>query len=137
MATEPREIHFEGIHCNLTLQEFAPGVVAIRIAGSDVGEFGSAPVSALDEWLAAGGRTQLFIDAREGRGVSIDVSAEWAQWLSRRKADLQSVTMLTGSPFIQITADFVRRIAALEGIMRICTEPEVFDRALADAVRAQ
>ena len=44
--------------------------------------------------------------------------------------------MITGSPFIHFTADFVRRIAALEGIMRICTEPLVFDRALEDAVRS-
>jgi phage regulator Rha-like protein len=42
--------------------------------------------------------------------------------------------MLTGSRFIQMTAEFVRRFAALEGIMRICTEPSAFDTALAQAL---
>ena len=43
--------------------------------------------------------------------------------------------MLTGSRFIEITAAFVRRFAALEGIMRICSEPAVFDFALAETLK--
>jgi phage regulator Rha-like protein len=43
--------------------------------------------------------------------------------------------MLTGSRFIQITAEFVRRFASLEGVMRICTEPAIFDFALAEALK--
>jgi phage regulator Rha-like protein len=42
--------------------------------------------------------------------------------------------MLTGSRFIQVTAEFVRRFSELEGKMRICTEPRVFDRALAERI---
>jgi len=43
--------------------------------------------------------------------------------------------MLTGSRFIEITAEFVRRFADLQGIMRIGTEPAVFDQILTEARR--
>jgi hypothetical protein len=38
--------------------------------------------------------------------------------------------MLVGSRFIEVTADFVRRFAALEGVMRIYTDPAAFDEEL-------
>ena len=87
----------------------------------------------LNDWLAGSEPIEFFIDARDVRGASIDVSGEWAKWLSKHKAQLQAITMLTGSNFIRITAEFVRRFAALEGIMRICTEPAVFESALSEA----
>jgi hypothetical protein len=107
-----------------------PGVVVLRISGTDVGEFGDTPMQVLNEWLADSGPVEFFIDARDVRGASIEVSGEWAQWLSRQKSKWRTVTMLTGSRFIQVTAEFVRRFSDLEGIMRICTEPEVFETAL-------
>ena len=130
---ESREIRFDGVHCNLVLQHFLPRVLLMKITGSDVGEFGESPMKALDDWLAGSDSIDLFIDARDVRGASIEVSGEWARWLGRHKAKLRSVTMLTGSRFIQVTAEFVRRFAALDGIMRICTEPAVFDEALREA----
>jgi hypothetical protein len=136
LTREAPEIRYDGIHCNLIIQPFPPCVVVLRISGSDVGEFGEAPIRALNEYLAASGPIDLFIDARDVRGASIEVSAEWAAWLSGKKERLRTVTMLTGSRFIQITAEFVRRFASLEGTMRICTEPAVFDFALAAALKA-
>jgi len=106
----------------------------LRISGTDVGEFGDAPMKSLDEWMADSGPIELFIDARDVRGASIEVSGDWAAWLNAHKNVLKSVTMLTGSRFIQVTAEFVRRFASLEGVMRICAEPDVFDQALAEAL---
>jgi hypothetical protein len=98
-----------------------------------VGEFGDAPMKALDDWMSGSGPVDFFVDARDVRGASIEVSGDWAAWMSAHRQSLKSVTMLTGSRFVRVTAEFVRRFACLEGIMRICTEPSVFDRALADA----
>ena len=39
--------------------------------------------------------------------------------------------MLTGSRLIRITADFVRRFAGLNEIMRIYTDPAAFDESAA------
>jgi hypothetical protein len=134
-SAAPRELRYEGIHCTLTLQQPAPSVIVLRISGSDVGEFAEVPMQALDCWLQDAGRVQFFIDARDVRGASIEVSGEWARWLGAHKDSLTAVTMLTGSRFIQMTAEFVRRFAALQGIMQICTEPAVFDFALNSALQ--
>lgn len=108
----------------------------MRIAGTDVGEFADAPMRALDSWIDGTFPVHLFIDARDVRGASIEVSGDWAGWLNVRRSVLGSVTMLTGSRFIQVTAEFVRRFANLEGCMRICTEPAIFDQALLEAIEA-
>ena len=132
-----REIHYDGVHCTLAIRQYARGVVVLKIAGSDIGEFGEAPMSALAEWLEGAPPVEFFIDARDVRGASIEVSGEWAQWLQKPRARLRTITMLTGSRFVQITAEFVRRFAGLEGVMRICTEPAVFDRALAESLQTK
>ena len=133
---EPGEIRYEGVHCTLTILPFPPRVALLRIQGCDVGEFGDAPMKALQDSIREGEPMDLFIDARDVSGASIEVSGEWASWLSAHRIALRSVTMLTGSRFIYVTAEFVRRFANLGGLMRICTEPAVFDQALGDAMRA-
>jgi hypothetical protein len=137
MASETRKLRYEGVHCNLVIEQCPNRVVVLRIIGTDVGEFGDAPMKALNDWIADFGSIDFFIDARDVRGASIDVSGEWAAWLGDHKDELRSVTMLTGSRFIRMTAEFVRRFATLENIMRICTEPVVFDRALTEALKSQ
>jgi hypothetical protein len=107
----------------------------MKISGTDVGEFGDAPMKALDDWIDSSSAIDLFIDARDVRGASIEVSGDWAGWLSARKAALRSITMLTGCRYINITAEFVRRFASLEGSMKICTEPAVFDSLLLQATK--
>ena len=106
IATASTEIRFNGVHSNLLLEQFPGRIVVLRINGTDVGEFGDAPMKGLDEWIAASGSVDLYIDARDVRGASIDVSGEWASWLSSNRAGLKSITMLTGSRFIEVTADF-------------------------------
>jgi hypothetical protein len=135
LASEGREIRYDGIHCNLIIQRFPSRVVVLRISGCDVGEFGEAPMKALNDSATSSDPIDLFIDARDVTGASIDVSGEWARWLNSHKPGLRSVTMLTGSRFIEITAAFVRRFATLESIMRICSEPAIFDFTLAETLK--
>jgi len=137
MAPQPSDIRYDGIHCNLVIQQPVSSVIVLRISGSDIGEFGDEPMKALSFRVSPANPVDFFIDARDVRGASIEVSGDWAAWLSSHKAGLRSVTMLTGSRFIQITAEFVRRFASLEGIMRICSDPAVFDFALAETLKAR
>jgi hypothetical protein len=134
MSPQPEQIHYDGFHCHLLLERLASHLAVLRVNGTDIGEFGDAPMQALNGWLDGSPALDFFIDARDVRGASIEVSGEWAAWLGTHRSALQSVTMLTGSRFIQVTAEFVRRFASLEGIMRICTEPEVFDAALSETL---
>ncbi len=133
-TAEPLQTQFDGAHCNFILQRFPYGILVLRISGVDTGELGDAPMQRLDEYMQDG-PVQLFIDARNVRGASIEVSAEWAKWLAARRSKLRLVSMLTGSRFIEITAVFVRRFAELQGMMRIYTDAAAFDAAVEDSTR--
>jgi hypothetical protein len=130
----PNAARFEAIDCTMTIEEPAPGVVLVAIEGTDIGQLGEAPFQMLTSLLAGKRRVELFVDARHTRGVSVDVSSDWALWLRRHREALRHVSMLTGSRFVQVTADFVRRFAELGELMRIYTEPSVFEGALSNAL---
>jgi hypothetical protein len=126
-------LRFVSLDCTMTIDELAPGVVLMVIEGIDIGQLGDAPFRTMAQ-LLADRRVELFIDARHARGPSMDVSGDWAVWLGRHRDALRHVSMLTGSRFVQLTADFVRRFAELGDIMRIYTEPSAFEGALSDAL---
>src|SRR4051794_24045041 len=98
---------FEGNHSTMVLTRPSQHVVVMVVSGRDAGEHGDRPMRLLDEELRTGPFT-LFIDARKTSGASVDVSNVWAQWLRLRRDQLHRVHMLTGTKFVQLTADFVR-----------------------------
>ncbi len=121
--------NFEGIHSTITIVRPAPHVVVMTIAGRDAGEHGNGPQLALEGELRDG-PFALFIDARKTTGASVDVSNIWAQWLRAHRDELHKIHMLTGTKFVQLTADFVRRFADLGDAMLIYTDGAAFDEAL-------
>jgi hypothetical protein len=125
---------FEGVHATFAITRPSPGVVLMTISGRDAGEHGDGPMRALDEALLAG-PFALFIDARKTTGASIDVSNIWAGWLRKHRDHLHRIHMLTGTKFVQLTADFVRRFAELGDAMLVYTDGAAFDEALATATR--
>lgn len=129
-------VRYEGTSCEMSIASPAPGVVVLTIAGHDVGEFGSVPMDQLEAYLSGTRSIELYIDARRTKGASIEVSSDWALWLGANRSHFQHISMLTGSRFIQITAGFVRSFSELEDVMRIYTEADAFDRALASSIIA-
>lgn len=125
---------YESDFCKLSIDAPAPRIVVLTIAGRDIGEFGSAPMDHIEEYLADGDPIELYIDARRTKGASIEVSNEWATWLGENRSRFDHVSMLTGSRFVQITAGFVRSFSDLQDVMRIYTEPAAFDEALAGSL---
>lgn len=135
--TQLNSVSFEGAHCAVVLERISASLLLMRLTGTDTGELRDAPMRTLDEWLAQTRAIEFFIDARNVRGASIDVSSDWAAWFTANREHFMSITMLTGNKFIQITAEFVRRFAGLNGKMWVCTEARVFDLALEQAHRRQ
>ncbi len=125
----------EGVHCSIVIARPAERTVVVQIVGLDVGELGRTPFSALDEVIKECTPLEMFIDARDARGPSVDVSAHWAGWLRANREHFQHINMLTRSRFVQLTADFVQHFAELGDRMRIFTDPSAFDTALQLAVR--
>jgi hypothetical protein len=126
--------NFEGQHSSITVARPVPHVVVLTISGRDAGEHGVAPQRALEDELRAG-PFALFIDARKTLGASVDVSNIWAQWLRTHRDELHKIHMLTGTKFVQLTADFVRRFAELGDAMLIYTDGVAFDEALRTATQ--
>ena len=133
MQPDPsQEINYEGVHCALTIRRPAPGVTVVVLGGSDIGEFGDFPMQELAKDLRRVGALELFIDARAVRGASVEVSKDWALWMRAHRHQLTGISMLTGSRYVQMTALFVRRFADLLHQMRIFTDRDAFDEALAE-----
>lgn len=126
-------MRLENEHGSISVTCPATGVVLVEFSGQDVGQFDTAPFVLLDKQLAQRGKNALFIDARQARAASIDVSGAWAQYLAKNKDRFTCVSMLTGSKFIQLSAEFVKRFAEMGDLMRLYTEPAAFDEALREA----
>ena len=124
-------VSYEGTSSTLAIDAPSARVVVLTIEGHDIGEFGSTPMNKLEKHLPEGQPVELYIDARRTKGVSVEVSSAWALWLGANRSRFEHVHMLTGSRFIQITAEFVRNFSDLHGVMRIYTDATAFDEALA------
>ncbi len=128
MRAEPRILHAR--HCTLTIVRPAPRVVVAIFDGPDAGEFGDAPFRELAPDVRDGGPVEIFIDARKVPAASIDVSADWAQWMTAHRERIERLNILCGSRFIELTASFVQRFTEFGPRMRIYTDPAAFDEAL-------
>ncbi len=134
MAMNPTDVLFEGVHVKLVIRRPAPHVTVVILSGTDIGELKGRPFQELNKDLVGQGRLELFIDARHVQTATVDVSGEWAIWLQANRARFRHVSMLTGSRFIQMSAEFVRKFAGLEDAMRLYTDPATFDGALAHSI---
>jgi hypothetical protein len=127
----------EGTSCSIAIDRVAAHVLLVRIEGHDVGEFGDTPMRCLDAALPEAHASSLFLDTRQVRGVTMNVSAAWAQWLAARRSRLASVHMLTASRYVTISAEFVRRFAELEPIMSLYDDARAFEARVVSAIAAE
>jgi hypothetical protein len=131
------DVQYEGVHCTLTIRRPARGVVFAIFKGPDVGEFGDKPFAELAKDLAGGLPLELFIDASECLGPTIDVSNNWAQWMLSNRNQLHRINLLCGSRYVEMTVNFVRRFTQFGERMRLYTERDAFYQALSAAVGGQ
>lgn len=125
---------FKSANCTFTIQRPATGVVHAIIEGHDVGEFGDAPFRELDADVEHGAPLEIFIDARGVPAASLEVSADWARWMSTHRERIQRLSILCGSRFVELTASFVQKFTQFGSRMRIYTETDAFEEALRVAV---
>ncbi|QIF05019.1 hypothetical protein [Roseimicrobium sp. ORNL1] len=134
MSTLAPSRTFNGIHCTLTIRRPVAGVVHAVFKGPDVGEFGDAPFQELALDVGHLAPVEIFIDAREVPAASLEVSADWAHWMSAHRDRIQRLNILCGSKFIELTAGFVQKFTQFGARMRIYTDASSFEEALRVAV---
>lgn len=129
------DIRFESLRSTIVIHRPHAGIVLVTFEGHDTGEHGESPFNEIAKGFAEKEqKMELFIDARRGKGASVDVSGDWARWLGKNRSHFRHVSMLTGSRFIQLSAGFVRKFADLGEVMRIYTDAAAFEGALASSV---
>ena len=116
--------------CTIEIHRLAPTRLRVRIEGHDVGEFGALPFRCLEALMHEELPVELLVDARAARGASMGVGNDWAAWLGRNRHRFTAVHMLTGSKYVQVIAEFVRRFSELEGLMQVHLDPPAFDALL-------
>ena len=117
--------------CSFLIDLRSPRRIYVRIDGHDVGELGELPMRCIEAFLRPDAPAELFVDARNTRGATMQVSNDWSTWLGRNRGRFSAIHMLAGSRYVHFTAEFVRRFSELEQLMRVHTSAGDFDAALA------
>ena len=115
--------------CCVAISRVAERRVLVRLIGKDYGELGREPFNELEKNFGAG-PIELFFDLYGATGATMDVSSSWALWLRRNRDRLGSVSMLTGSPFVRLSAKTVQRFSQLGDKVHLYADPAAFDGAL-------
>jgi hypothetical protein len=123
-------VTFAGVHATLEFDRPYAGVVAMKFTGYDIGEFGTGPFEELERDLRNGVPIEIFLDARDVRSASIEVSSDWAHWMMAHRSLIYRFNMLCRSSFVQMTAGFVQRFTQFAEQMRIYHDAEAFELAL-------
>jgi hypothetical protein len=121
---------FQTGECTLVIGALCDNRLLVTLAGHDLGQLGRAPFDELERRCGQATGIELFIDLHAARGATIEVSGSWAVWLRRNRARFSCVTMLTGSPFIHLSAKAVQRFSQLGERARLCSDPVAFAGAL-------
>lgn len=121
---------FRTAECSLAISRPAAGRLLVVLSGRDRGQLGAEPFAALERELESGQPLELFIDLEDAVGASLDVSGSWALWLRRNRARLARVSMLTGSYFVQLSAQAVKRFSELGEKAHLYSDRSAFESAL-------
>ncbi|PTL76760.1 hypothetical protein [Vitiosangium sp. GDMCC 1.1324] len=129
-ALEDGTVRLSSERCSFIYQRPRPGVVHMRIVGSDKGEFGTAPMDELREDLCRFAPVELFVEMDEITGANLPVQEAWTEWFSHNRSALKSVSMLTRSKYMHFTAEVVKFFSRTGELIRVYLDPEPFLDAL-------
>jgi hypothetical protein len=124
------ERRFETDECSIVISQVHKGRVLVVFQGCDRGKLGREPFQELEKNLELEGPLELFFDLHSAIGATLDVSGKWAIWLRANNKRLSRVSMLTGSPFVHLSAKAVKRFSELGDKLQLFSDPRDFAGAL-------
>ncbi|WNG41190.1 hypothetical protein F0U61_51425 [Archangium violaceum] len=123
-------VRLTGERCSYTYLRPRPGVVYVRIKGDDRGELGEAPRDELREDLRRYAPLELFFEMDESTGANLPVQDAWTEWFSTNRPALKSVSVLTRSKFMHVSAEIVKLFSRTGELIRVYLDPEAFQEAI-------
>jgi hypothetical protein len=127
---EDGTVRLSSERCSFTYQRPRPGVVFIRIAGDDRGEFGPAPRDELRGDISRYAPVELFFEMDESTGANLPVQEAWTEFFSGNRPALKSVSILTRSKYMHVSAEMVKLFSRTGELIRVYLDSEPFEEAL-------
>lgn len=127
---EAATLKFETDECRVEISPLGKGRVLVALHGHDRGSLGRVPFQQLEKLLAEHEPLELFFDLHEAEGATLEVSGSWAVWLRHNKSRLAHVSMLTGTPYVTLSAKTVQGFSELGERLRLYTDKVAFEAAL-------
>ncbi len=125
-------IRFSGGGCSFTYERPRAGVLLVTIDGHDRGQFGTSTLDEILNAIQREGRIALFVDAREARGIAIEVSEAWTRFFNVNREKLVRVHVLVASEYIQLTVAIAQHLSATGDLIKIHHQEATFISALND-----
>lgn len=130
MLEQAAAMKFETDECRVEISRVGTSRVLVVLHGRDRGSLGRVPFLQLEKLLAEQETLELFFDLHEAEGATLEVSGSWAVWLRNNKSRLAHVSMLTGTPYVTLSAKTVQRFSELGERLRLYTDQGAFTAAL-------
>ncbi len=116
----------ETAECRVSISKLGDTRVLVVLEGRDRGNLGREPFLQLERSFVDGRPLDLFFDLEHAGGATLDVSGSWALWLRANKDRLRRVVILTGSPFVALSARTVEHFAGLGDKARVHADRAAF-----------
>lgn len=113
--------------CSFHFSRGRPGMLEVRIEGTDKGQFGTA---ALDEIALAIVRErpiELFVDAAKASMPTVAVSREWTRFFALNRRDLKRVSVLVSSKSVELTIAIAKHLSETGNLIQIYTDAALFE----------
>lgn len=113
-----------------------PGTLIVRIAGADLGQFGSVPLELVESELGGGVPLSLYVDASSATAVRDEVAELWVDFLVRHRDRLRRCTFLASERSLPVASAFGRCAAVMGERLTVLWDREEFERAAGTVVEA-
>jgi hypothetical protein len=113
--------------CKVVFRRIRRGVLEIRIAGVDNGQFGTAVIDEVTVALLRERPLELFIDAGEASIPAVSVAKGWTHFFALNRDYLKRVRILVGSKAVALTMEIVRHLSDTGDLVQIYSDRELYD----------
>ena len=120
-------VTLSGGGCTFTYERLRPGVLEIRIVGTDKGQFGSATLDEISNALRRERPLELFVDAAEASMPAVKVSQDWTRFIALNQKDLTRVSVLVSSKSVALTMAIAQHLSNTGKLMQIYSDRELYE----------
>ncbi len=116
--------------CSFAYERQRPGKLIVTVNGTDRGQFGSSTIDEILLAMQREGPIELYVDTRQARSISVDVSDDWTRFFMLNRAMLRRVHVLVVSEFIQLTISIAKHLSGTGDLIRIHSSEQGFKAAM-------